>query len=93
VAATRAKANRLANADHANLVRTSRAAQRQVEAVERLQAEGRLERLQSPLREAAELRLRYPADSLRELTARTELPVSKAAMHRRLRRIEELVRR
>ena len=93
VAATRAKANRLANADHANLVRTSRAAQRQVEAVERLQAEGRLERLPSPLREAAELRLRYPTDSLRELTARTEPPVSKAAMHRRLRRIEELVRR
>ena len=93
VAATRAKANRLANADHANLVRTSRAAQRQVEAVERLQAERRLERLPAPLREAAELRLRYPTDSLRELTARTDPRVSKAAMHRRLCRIEELVGR
>ena len=93
VAATRAKANRLANADHANLVRTSRAAQRQVEAVERLQAERQLERLPLPLREAAELRLRYPRDSLRELTARTDPPVSKASMHRRLCRLEELARR
>ena len=92
VAATRSQANRLANADHANLVRTSRAAQRQVEAVERLQAEQRLERLPTPLREAAQLRLRHPTDSLRELTTRTDPPVSKAAMHRRLSRLEELAR-
>ncbi len=90
LAATRAQANRLANADHANLVRTSRAAQLQLEAAQRLRAEGRLERLPEPLREAAELRLRYPADSLRELAARTDPVASKAAMHRRLRRLEEL---
>ena len=38
VAAARGEANRLANADHANLVRTSRAAQEQLEAVRALQA-------------------------------------------------------
>ena len=38
VGATRARANRLANADHANLVRTSRAAHRQAQAVRRLVA-------------------------------------------------------
>ena len=90
VAATREQANRLANADHANLVRTSRAAQAQLEAVERLRADGRLERLPGPLREAAELRLRHPSHSLRELAARASPPASKAAMHRRLRRVEEL---
>ena len=90
VAASRAKANRLANADHANLVRTSRAAQLQLEAAKRLRAEGRLQLLPSSLREAAELRLRHPAHSLRELAARASPPASKAAMHRRLRRIEEL---
>jgi hypothetical protein len=90
LAATRARANRLANADHANLVRTTQAAQAQLEAAERLRAEGRLERLPSTLREAAELRLRHPMYSLRELAARADPPASKATMHRRLRRVEEL---
>jgi hypothetical protein len=93
LASARANANRLANADHANLVRTSRAARPQLEAVQRLRAEGRLERLPARLREAAELRLRHPADSLRELAAHADPPASKAAMHRRLRLLEELARR
>jgi cell division protein WhiA len=93
VASMRANANRLANADHANLVRTSRAARPQLEAVRALEADGRLERLAPALREAAELRLRNPADSLRELAARAAPPASKATMHRRLRRIEELATR
>jgi cell division protein WhiA len=90
LAATRAQANRLANADHANLVRTSRAAQAQLAAVERLRAEGRLARLPVTLREAAELRAKHPTHSLSELAARTDPPASKAAMHRRLRRLVEL---
>lgn len=90
VAEARSQANRLANADHANLVRTSRAAELQLEAAKRLRAEGRLDRLPDPLREAAALRLRHPTDSLRELAARTDPAVSKAAMHRRLLRLEEL---
>ncbi len=90
VAATSERANRLANADHANLVRTSAAARLQLEAVRRLRAEGRIEKLPAQLREAAELRRRHPSDSLRELASRTDPPASKAAMHRRLRRLEEL---
>jgi DNA-binding protein WhiA len=93
LASTRASANRLANADHANLVRTSRAARPQLEAARRLRAEGRLERLPQSLREAAELRLRNPGDSLRELGSRASPPASKAAMHRRFRRLEELASR
>jgi len=90
LAATREQANRLANADHANLVRTSKAARLQLEAVERLRADGSLERLPTPLREAAELRVRHPGESLRELAGRTEPRASKAAMQRRLRRLLEL---
>jgi len=93
VAETSARANRLANADHANLVRTSRSAQLQLDAVERLGAADRLERLPDSLREAAELRLRHPSDSLRELAAKTNPPATKAAVHRRLRRLEELADR
>jgi len=90
VAATSGHANRRANADHANLVRTSRAAQLQLEAVRKLRATGRLERLETALREVAELRQHHPTESLRELAARTDPRVSKAAVQRRLRRLEEL---
>jgi cell division protein WhiA len=93
VAATREQANRLANADHANLVKTSRAAESQLRAVEQLRAEGALEALPDALREAADLRRRHPAASLRELATRTDPPASKAAIHRRLRRLEELAGR
>ncbi len=90
VAETRSRANRLANADHANLVRTSRSAKRQLASVERLRADGRLEELPGSLREAAELRRRHPTESLRELAARTDPPATKAALHRRLRALVEL---
>jgi hypothetical protein len=90
LASTREHANRRANADHANLVRASRAAQLQLAAIHVLRAEDRLERLPGPLREIAELRRRHPTDSLEELAARTDPPASKAAVHRRLRRIVEL---
>lgn len=93
VAETSALANRLANADHANLVRTSRSARLHLDAVEQLRDSAQLERLPHALREAAELRLRHPADSLRELAARTDPPATKAAVHRRLRRLAELADR
>jgi hypothetical protein len=90
VAAARAEANRLANADHANLVRTSLAAQAQLEAVRLLQRDGALERLPDRLHEVALLRLRYPQLPLRELAAKCEPPASKASVHRRLKRLQDL---
>jgi len=45
-----ARANRLANADHANLVRSSRAAHAQIQAVRRLEKSGALELLPPTLR-------------------------------------------
>jgi DNA-binding protein WhiA len=88
--ATRARANRRANADHANLVRTSRAAHRQLEAIRRLEREGALGDLPERLREIAELRLRHPALSLRELATRCRPQATKAAAHRRLARVEQI---
>jgi cell division protein WhiA len=90
VGATRARANRLANADHANLVRTARAAHRQALAVRRLAANGRLEALPPGLREAADLRLRHPTLSVRDLAGKCRPPVTKAAFHQRLSRLVEL---
>ena len=90
---TRARANRLANADHANLVRAGRAAHAQAKAVRRLQREGRLEELSPRLREIADLRLKHPSLSLRELGEKCDPPVTKASAHRRLRMIERFARR
>ena len=90
IASTRSRANRLANADHANLVRTSRSAHTQLKALRRLERRGELERLPETLREAALLRLANPAASLRELALKCRPPTTKAAVHRRLRRLQEL---
>ena len=87
---TKARANRLANADHANLVRVARASDRQTRAVERLVEGAGLDALPPRLREAAELRLRHPSLSLRELAAKCRPPISRAAMHARMRKVIEL---
>lgn len=92
VAGMRSAANRLANADHANLVRQSRAAEIQLAAARRLRATRALDELPDPLREAAALRLRHPTLSLRELAGKADPPATKAAMHRRLARVVELGR-
>jgi cell division protein WhiA len=84
IAEARARANRLANADHANLVRSSRAAHAQARAIRELEENGRLAALRPELREIAELRLRYPSMSLRELAAKCGPATTKAAVHRRL---------
>jgi cell division protein WhiA len=88
--ATRSRANRLANADHANLVRTSRAAHDQLRAVERLRRSGDLAKLPARLQEIAELRERHPTLPLRELALKCRPPVAKAAAHRRLRKLQQL---
>ncbi len=93
VGETKARANRLTNADQANLVRTSRAAHAQLEAVRALERERRLGELSPRLREAAELRLRHPSLPLRELALKTDPQASKAALHRRLQRIISLAER
>ena len=86
LAATRADANRLANADHANLVRTSRAAHAQLEALRGVD----VGTLPDDLREIAALRLRHPTASTAELARRCRPPLTKASAYRRLRRLQEL---
>lgn len=90
LAATRSRANRLANADHANLVRTSRAAHEQLRAIQRLRRTGDLETLSPKLQEIAELRERHPTFSLRELAPRCRPPATKASVHRRLQKLQQI---
>ena len=90
VGAAKSRANRLANADHANLVRSSRAAGTQLRALRRLQRRGATARLPHALQELAELRLAHPSLSLRELGLKCRPPATKATVHRRLQKLIRL---
>jgi DNA-binding protein WhiA len=90
VGVTKARANRLANADHANLVRTSNAAKAQIRAIRKLEKRRQLADLPPPLREIAGLRLRHPALSLRDLGARCGPPATKSSAQRRLAKVVRL---
>ena len=90
VSATKARANRLANADHANLRRSSAAAEAQLRAIERLREQGSFEQIEPKLREVADLRSRHPTSSLRELASRCRPPATKAAVQRRLMKLRRL---
>ncbi len=84
----RARLNRLLNAEEANLARTVRAADRQLAAIARLEADGRLAKLGPGLREAAALRRHMPDADLDTLAG--ALGVSRSAVNHRLRRLVEL---
>jgi DNA-binding protein WhiA len=84
----RNRLNRLLNAEEANLARTVRAADRQLQAISRLDADGELERLADGLREAAGQRRRQPDADLHTLAS--SLGISRSAMNHRLRRLVEL---
>lgn len=83
-----ARLNRMLNAEQANLGRTVRAADRQLSAIARLEAEGSLDGLPPPLRETAAARRRMPDADLDTLA--TALGVSRSAVNHRLRRLVEL---
>lgn len=87
LAGIRADANRLANADGANLVRATRAAHAQAAAIREIG----LDALPPHLTEIAELRLRNPSASIAELAAKARPPITKSAAQRRLREIVQLV--
>lgn len=88
VAGVRSRANRLANADHANLVRATRAAGAQLRAIKRLKADGVLDSLDGELQEIARLRLRNPTAPLSELARKSGR--TKPAVHRRLQKLVDL---
>jgi len=84
----RARLNRLLNAEEANLGRTVRAADRQLSAIARLEADGSLERLAPAVREMAAFRRRMPDADLDTLAA--AMGMSRSAVNHRLRRLVEL---
>lgn len=86
----REEANRRANCDQANAARCSRAAARQIRAIEKLQGSGGWDRLSGTLTEIAELRLDNPSATIAELGQLADPPLGKSAVNHRLRRLVAL---
>ena len=84
--ALRGELNRVINAESANLQRAVAASARQLDAIERLDREGRLDALASGTRRVADARREVPEATLSELAA--ELGLHRSAVQRALERIE-----
>ena len=82
--------NRLLNAEGANVDRTVRAADRQLQAIAQLEASGTLPQLPDALREVARRRRLQPDADLDDLAA--GLGVSRSAVNHRLRRLLQIAR-
>ena len=82
-------ANRAMNCDMANVNKAIDAALEQKNAIQRLQENGRLERLPEKLRQTALLRLQYPEMSLSQLAEKCDPPVTKSCMNHRMRKLLE----
>lgn len=80
--------NRRLNFETANIAKTIGAASRQLDAIERLTAAGRLRQLSPALRSAARVRRAHPDLNLDDMALRMDL--SKSALNHRLRRLVEL---
>lgn len=82
--------NRRVNCDAANLDKAVEAAQIQLEAIRRLKDSGALDVLPDKLKEAAQLRLAHPEDTLSQLAEQCDPPITKSALNHRLRKLVEL---
>ena len=86
----RGKVNRLVNCETANLNKTINAAIEQIEAIEKLQKEGKFNKLDDNLKEIALLRLENPDMPLIELGKLLKKPVGKSGVNYRLKKIMEI---
>ena len=90
---TKNRIHRLVNTEAANLERVAAAATAQRRTIEYLASAYGLAQLSPPLREVAELRLRHPDESLAELGARCDPPVSKPTASSRLAALSRMAAR
>lgn len=90
---TKNRIHRLVNTEAANLERAAAAAAGQRETIEYVSSAYGLQHLSPALREIAQLRLRYPDESLSELGRRCNPPIAKPTVNSRLMALARLARR
>ncbi len=82
--------NRLVNFETANVNKITKAAIRQMQAINTLKKRGELKKLPAVLYEIAELRIKYPDESLKQLGERLTPPIGKSGVNHRLNRIIQI---
>jgi DNA-binding transcriptional regulator WhiA len=85
----RNKANRITNAETANIDKTVASAAAQIADIRYLTDKGQLQLLPPELQEIAALRLRHPEASLRELGELLDEPISRSGVNHRMRRLSD----
>jgi len=88
----RGNANRITNAETANLDRIAKAAAEQCDAIRLIIEKKEYAKLSSELKECADLRLLHPDMSLDELKMLFENPISKSGLNHRLKRLMEIAK-
>ena len=84
--------NRKVNCETANLSKTITAAVKQIDAIQKLQKEGKFETLSEPLKEIAILRLENPDMPLGELGKKLKNPIGKSGVNYRLKKIMDIAK-
>ena len=82
--------NHKVNCETANIAKTVRAANRQVEDILLIQKVYGFSKLADSLRQMAEVRLEYPDATLQELGELLDPPVGKSGVNHRLRKLSEI---
>jgi len=82
--------NRRVNCETANLTKVVDAAQEQLAAIRRLEANGMFDELPDKLRKTAQLRKDFPEATLSELAQMQDPPLTKSAINHRMRKLMEL---
>lgn len=88
----KSEAYRMNNLDNANIDKSLRAAEAQINAIKKIQEKRGLDTLSPKLREAAYARLENPDIGIEELGKLMIPPLSKSGINNRLRRIEEIAK-
>ena len=82
--------NRQLNCENANMTKIADAYLKHLGAIEKIKKTIGLKKLPEVLQEIAEVRVKYPVDSLKELGERLSTPIGKSGVNHRLNRIVEI---
>lgn len=82
--------NRLVNCETANLNKTINSAVKQIEDIKWIKQNHKFNELTEPLKEIAELRMKYPEKTLTELGQLLQEPIGKSGVNHRLKAISKL---
>lgn len=82
--------NRIVNCETANLSKIVNASMRQINNIELIKNKIGFDKIPEGLAEIAELRLRYPDASLKELGEMMNPPIGKSGINHRLRKLDEI---